>query len=177
MSLAVALPCAAMSAVFYGASTAVQHTRAHAGAERGDAADLLRLLRDPRWLLSVGGDVVGLVLQVVALSSGPVVLVQPLLVLAVPVALPVGRLLGGKRPRPSDYLACAAIIAGLSLFFGVVGNPGLAKPLTAATAAASVILALLLGAVLCGLVHARSASTRAAVYGAVADRLVSLTRW
>jgi len=116
MSLAVALPCAAMSAVFYGASTAVQHTRAHAGAEREDAADLVRLLRDPRWLLSVGGDVVGLVLQVVALSTGPVVLVQPLLVLAVPVALPVGRLLGGKRPRPSDYLACTAIIAGLSLF-------------------------------------------------------------
>lgn len=168
MSLAVALPCAALSAVFYGASTAVQHTRANAGAERGDAADLVRLLRDPRWLLSVGGDVVGLVLQVVALSTGPVVLVQPLLVLAVPVALPVGRLLGGKRPRPSDYLACAAIIAGLSLFFGVVGNPGLAKPLTAEMAAASVVLALLLGSALCGAVRGRSPSTRAAVYGAVA---------
>ncbi len=168
MSLAVALPCAALSAVFYGVSTAVQHARANAGAERENVTDLVRLLRDPRWLLSAGGDAVGLVLQVVALSTGPVVLVQPLLVLAVPVALPVGRLLGGRSPRRSDYLACTAIIAALSLFFSTVGNPGLGKPLTAGAAASSVVLALLLGAVLCGLVHARSVSTRAAVYGAVA---------
>ena len=61
----------------------------------------------------LGWEPTGVAVQIAALSAGPVVVVQPLLVLAVPVALPVGALLGGRRPRLGDYLACAAIIAGL----------------------------------------------------------------
>jgi len=168
MSLSVAVPCALLSAVAYGTATAVQHTAAYTGAGRADAGGLLRLLRNPRWLMSVLGDGLGLVLQIAALSAGPVVVVQPLLVLAVPVALPVGALLGGRRPRLGDYLACAAIIAGLGAFFLVVGDPGAGGPLSPAPAAVAIGAAVIFGGALCGAVRRRSAPVRAAVYGGVA---------
>jgi drug/metabolite transporter (DMT)-like permease len=125
MSLVVAVPCALAAALAYGAATAVEHASARAGA--GDAADgraLLALLRDPRWLLGMGGDVVGLVLQVIALATGPVSLVQPLLVLALPISLPIAWRLGGPRPGRSAAVGCALIVVGLGVFFVLVGDPG-----------------------------------------------------
>jgi hypothetical protein len=168
MSLAVAVPAAVLSAVAYGVSTAVQHRAAHRSAGHADARGLVRLLRDPRWLASVGGDGLGLVLQVLALATGPVVLIQPLLVLAVPVSLPVGRLLGGPRPDGRDYAACGAILAALATFFVVLGDPGSARPLSATTAGAAVVVAGLGGGAVIGAVRAAGATARAAVYGAVA---------
>jgi drug/metabolite transporter (DMT)-like permease len=168
MSLSVAVPYALLSAVAYGTATAVQHTAAHTGAGRADARGLLRLLRNPRWLLSVCGDGLGLVFQIAALAAGPVVVVQPLLVLAVPVALPVGSLLGGRRPRWGDYLACAAIIGGLGAFFLVVGDPGAGEPLAPAPAAVAIVIAMMVGGALCGAVRHRSPPVRATVYGGVA---------
>ena len=81
MSLVVAIPCGIGSALLYGASTAVQHNAAHSSTAQGtegraDTRGLLRLLVDPRWLLSIGGDSLGLVLQVIALATGPVVIIQ-----------------------------------------------------------------------------------------------------
>lgn len=157
-----------MSAVAYGTATAVQHRAAHRGTGRADARGVLRLARDPRWLASVGGDTVGLVLQVVALATGPVLLVQPLLVLAVPVALPVGRVLGGPAPTWRDYAACVGILGALAVFFGLVGNPGEASPLPAAHAAWATAGAAAIGAVLLLAVRTASSTVRAAVYGAVA---------
>ncbi|HEX5534699.1 MAG TPA: DMT family transporter [Actinomycetales bacterium] len=168
MSLAVALPCAVMSAVAYGTATAVQHRAAHRDTGRADARGVLPLARDPRWLASVGGDTVGLVLQVAALATGPVLLVQPLLVLAVPVALPVGRMLGGPAPTSRDYAACVGILGSLAVFFVLVGNPGQASPLPAANAAWATVAAAAVGAVLLLAVRAGSPTARAVVYGAVA---------
>ncbi|GAB3440112.1 hypothetical protein GCM10027517_14270 [Phycicoccus ginsengisoli] len=168
MSLAVALPCAVLSAVAYGTSTAVQHRAAHRGTGKADARGVVRLLRDPRWLASVGGDTVGLVLQVVALATGPVLVVQPLLVLAVPVALPVGRLLGGPAPGWRDYAACAGILAALAAFFALVGDPGHASPLPATEAAWALGAAMVAGGALLLAVRRGSSTVRAAVYGGVA---------
>jgi drug/metabolite transporter (DMT)-like permease len=168
MSLAIAVPCAVASALAYGTSTAVQHRAAHRDTGRADARGVLRLARDPRWLASVGGDAVGLVLQVVALATGPVLLVQPLLVLAVPVALPVGRLLGGPSPTGRDYAACVGILGSLAAFFALVGDPGHATPLPAASATWALVCAAVVGAALLLAVNAASKTVRAAVYGAVA---------
>src|SRR6476661_4031968 len=168
MSLAVAVPCAVASALAYGTATAVQHRAAHRDTGRADARGVLRLARDPRWLASVGGDAVGLVLQVVALATGPVLLVQPLLVLAVPVALPVGRLLGGPAPTGRDYAACLGILGSLAVFFALVGDPGRAVPLPAASAVWALASAAVIGAALLLVVNKAGSSVRAAVYGAVA---------
>lgn len=157
-----------MSAVAFGTATAVQHFAAHRESGRADRRAVLRLVRDPRWLAAVGGDTVGLVLQVVALATGPVLLVQPLLVLALPVALPVARLLGGPAPTWRDYTACFGIVGSLAVFFVLVDNPGRASPLPAADAAWASVAAAAAGAALLLGVRTVSSTVRAAVYGAVA---------
>lgn len=166
--MAVAVPCAVLSAVAYGTATAVQHRVAHRGTGRADARGVVALLRDPRWLAAAGGDTVGLALQVVALATGPVLLVQPLLVLAVPVALPVGHRLGGPVPGRRDYAACVGILGSLAVFFALVGDPGRASPLSAAAAGWSVACAAAVGAVVVLAVRASSPQIRAATYGALA---------
>jgi hypothetical protein len=164
--------CAVAAAVAYGGSTAVQHSAAHetapASSGQADARKLLALLANPRWLLSVGGDAVGLVLQVIALATGPVVLVQPLLVLAVAVALPVGWALGGPRPGRGEVLAVLAVLAGLAVFFTLVGDPGVGRGMPPATAAVTAALTLVVGASLCASVRIRPSRVRAVVFGAVA---------
>jgi drug/metabolite transporter (DMT)-like permease len=168
MSLLVAVPFGIASAIAYGAATAVQHSAVNTGADEADARGLLRLPRDPRWLLSIGGDALGLILQVVALATGPVVLIQPLLVLALPVSLPVGWLLGGPKPQRGDYLACLGIVAALSVFFVLLGDPGKAQAMSAGSAAAAIGAAVLVGAVACLAVRGRAKTLRAGVYGGVA---------
>jgi len=186
VSLAVAVPCAVLSAVAYGTATAVQHRAAHRESGQSDVRGVLSLVRDPRWLASIGGDTLGLVLQVVALATGPVLLVQPLLVLAVPVALPVGRLLGGPRPTRRDYAACLGIVIALAVFFVLVGDPGQASALPAGHAMTASIVAVAVGGGLLLAVRRAAAPVRAAVYGAVAGAAFGLvgvlldavsTRW
>jgi len=169
VSLLVAIPFGIASAIAYGAATAVQHQAAHTGTGAADARGLVRLLRDPRWLLSIGGDTVGLVFQVIALATGPVVLIQPLLVLTLPVSLFVGYLLGGPGPRRGDYLACLALIGGLGVFFVLLGTPGAGREPHPRAIMVTVVIALLAGGALCALVSRPGASTlRAGVYGGVA---------
>jgi drug/metabolite transporter (DMT)-like permease len=168
MSLWVAVPFGIASAIAYGASTAVQHSAVHRDSQTTDARGLLHLVRNPRWLLSVGGDAVGLLLQVIALSTGPVVLIQPLLVLALPVSLPVGRLLGGPKPQRGDYLACLGIVAALGVFFALLGDPGKGRPLAAHTAGTAIVAALVVGAIACVGVRGQRPTVKAVAYGAVA---------
>lgn len=168
MSLIVAIPCGVGAAIAYGAATAVQHDAAHTGTGSADARGLLRLLRDPRWLLSIGGDAMGLLLHVIALATGPVVLIQPLLVLALPLSLVARWGLGGPRPRRADYLACLGILGGLGLFFALVGNPGKASALAAGPALVTIGAALAVGFAACLAVRGRTVPVRAAVYGGVA---------
>src|SRR5665811_2133354 len=81
---------------------------------------------------------------------------------------------GGRRPRLGDYLACAAIIAGLGALFLVVGDPGAGGPLPPAPAAIAIPVAAIFGGALCGVVVRRSAPVRAAVYGGVAGESFGL---
>jgi drug/metabolite transporter (DMT)-like permease len=168
VSLAVAVPFGVASAVAYGAATAVQHDAAYTGTGEADARRLLRLVRNPRWVLSIGGDTLGFLLQVAALATGPVVLVQPLLVLTLPVAIAVGAMLGNGRPRRRDYLGCLAIAAALSVFFLLVGTPHAGRVPRPAELATTGVAAVLAGAALCLAVRGRSPAVRAATYGAVA---------
>ncbi|MDT4899261.1 MAG: hypothetical protein QOJ78_191, partial [Pseudonocardiales bacterium] len=90
MSLAVAIPFGVASAVVYGASIVVQHRTVQEHASEGGEASatrLLQLVRHPVFLLAIAGDAVGFLLQIIALSTGPVVIVQPLVVLMLPVSL------------------------------------------------------------------------------------------
>jgi len=168
VSLVLAVPFGVASAIAYGASTAVQHQAAHTGTGHADARGLLLLLRDPRWWLSIGGDSVGFALQVIALSNGPVVLVQPLLVLTLPVSLFAGALLGSARPRRADYIACLAILAALTVFFLVLGTPNAGRVVSLRALAVTFASELAAGALLCVAVSRQGAVLRAGVFGGVA---------
>ncbi|HEX4016978.1 MAG TPA: DMT family transporter [Frankiaceae bacterium] len=168
MSLLVAVPCGVASAIAYGVSTAVEHSAAHESVdETAPGSGLLSLVKNPRWLMGIGGDTLGLVLQVIALSTGPVVLIQPLLVLALPISLPVARWLGGPRPGRSQFLSCLWIILGLGAFFAIVGNPGDADALDTRAAIICVLIAAVVGVAALALVRGRSGTVKAAVYGTV----------
>ena len=175
MSLIVAVPCGIAAALAYGASSAVQHESANTGTDAADARGLLNLLTNPRWLMSVGGDALGLILQVIALATGPVVLIQPLLVLAVPISLPVGWLLARSWPSSSswrrDALGCLAVVGGLAVFFILVGDPGSGSELHAGPAAWTSVIALAVTAIGCLAVRGQPAAVRAGVLGALAGSL------
>src|SRR3954454_17459395 len=123
----LAVPLGVAASVVYGTSIVVQHRTAQEHADEGgqtSASSLLRLARNPLWLLAVISDFAGFLLQAAALSVGTVVVVQPLVVLMLPVALLVGVLTGWHpRPRPGDYLGIVGIIGGLALFLVLVGEP------------------------------------------------------
>ncbi|MCW2529164.1 MAG: hypothetical protein JWM76_4024 [Pseudonocardiales bacterium] len=167
MSLLIAIPCAIAAAVAYGGSTAVEHTAiTESGSPEGKG--LLSLVRNPRWLLGMLGDGLGLILQVLALATGPVVLIQPLLVLALPISLPIAWWLGGPRPGLPQYRSCAWILAGLSIFFVLVGNPGNGDPLKVAPAGIAAGVVVVVGLVALVAVYRRAGAIKAAVYGTVA---------
>jgi hypothetical protein len=160
--LAISVTCAVLAAVAYGAATAVEHS-----AASEVTGGWLRLLRSPRWVLGMGGDAVGLGLQIVALTTGPVVLVQPILVLALPVSLPIAWAIGGPRPGRVEYRACAWIIGGLALFFILLGNPGPADLLAPGRAIETAVVIVVLGAAALLAVRRGASAVQAATYGAV----------
>lgn len=161
MSLAVAVPAAIAGAIAYGGATAVQHEAAQVGPLRN-------LLRNSRWWLSIGGDSVGLLLQLVALATGPVVLVQPLFILSLPIALPIRRRLGGPAVTGAEYAACAVLIAGLAGFFALAGAPGDGRPLPVVTGFWLVVATLLFGVSLVAVSRRAGGVTRALVASSIA---------
>jgi drug/metabolite transporter (DMT)-like permease len=171
VSLVAAIPLGVGAAIVYGASIVVQHHAASQHADEGDtnAASLLSLLRNPRWVLAVLGDFLGFLLQAAALSVGTVVVVQPLVVLMLPVALLVGVLTGWHpRPRPGDYLGTVGIIAGLALFLVLVGEPPGEHVPRSRYLGMAIMVVLLVGVALMLAVTGRNKIIRGAVYGAVA---------
>ena len=169
MSLAVAVPLGVASAIIYGSSIVVQHDVAHtASGGDEDARGLLQLLRSPRWLMAVGGDFVGFLLQIGALAAGSVVLVQPLVVLMLPVSLIVGYLLGGPRPRVGDFLGCLGVIGGLAVFLSLIGEPHHGYVPHARRMATALLIILVAGLLVCLVVNKRGRVVRGAAYGAVA---------
>ena len=147
MSLAVAVPLGVGSALVYGTSIVFQHRESHNEGEE-NARNLLGLLTQPLWLAAVIGDFVGFMLNAAALAAGPVVVIQPLVVLMLPVALVVGCLAGGPRPQRIDYLSSLAIVGGLSVFLILIGTPGEGHAPKARYFALTTLIVLAVGALL-----------------------------
>jgi hypothetical protein len=166
----VAIGLGVCSAVVYGTSSVFQHEAVHRGERLTgdvDAHGLIESLRSPKWLVAASGDVVGFLLQIAALAAGSVVLVQPLVVLMLPVALAVGYAAGGPRPRLADYGACAILGGGLAGFLTLMGNPAKGSPPGSARAATFAVLVLAAGLFAAFAVTGHHPVTRGAMYGAV----------
>src|ERR1700759_3810425 len=102
------------------ASVLQQRSAAAQPADQALRLSLLgRLLRTPMWLLGLGCDIAGYILQFVALGHGPIVVVQPLLVCGLLFALPLGAAWAGRRLSRVDWIGAAFVCAGLAIFLAV----------------------------------------------------------
>jgi len=117
------------SAASYGLAAVLQHrAAARAAPELSMRAGLLvHLARRPMWLVGNVLDVVGYLLQFLALRRGSLTLVEPLLVLSLVFALPVAAWLDHRRVSLSELASTGLTAAGLALFLGVA-RPGLGHP-------------------------------------------------
>ncbi len=140
------------SAASYGMAAVLQHQAAiREPPELSLRAGLLvSLAHRPRWLVGNALDGFGYLFQFLALRRGSLALVEPLLVLSLVFALPMGAWLEHRRASAADVWSTIVIAAGLALFLGVA-RPGIGHPhasnaawalLSAAIAACCTIMVL-----------------------------------
>jgi drug/metabolite transporter (DMT)-like permease len=137
-----------------------------------DARLIVRLARQPVWLLGIAAMIGGFVFQLTALRFGELALVQPILAAELLFVFGYLAIAGSRRPRLRDWLAAAAMSAGIGVFLRLAAPSGgrLHAPgfswLLAGLVTAGVVLAAV--AVAFGLRRrpGASRSRRAAVLGA-----------
>jgi len=162
---------AVLASVGFGVGVALQRREAlHTAPELSLRPGLVvRLVRRPLWLAGLAAEVVGFGLQAAALQHGSLVLVQPILATPVIVALVLGAVWWGEQVATREWLAMAAVIAGLAVFLVATDPRSVASNAPTALAwalAAGATLAVLLTVVRTGS-RARGVS-RATLLGAAA---------
>jgi len=85
---------------------------------------LLYLVRQPIWLAGVASMLLGFVFQVVALHFGSLALVQPIFASELLFVFAYMTLIGSHRPLNKDWMAAAAMAAGLSVFLFTAAPSG-----------------------------------------------------
>jgi hypothetical protein len=166
MAIAVAVAAGLAAAVAYGISTAGQHAATFTGCL--DGRKIVQLFRDRLWLAATLGDVLGALLQVVALSNGPVLMVQPLLILSLPIAVLARAHFGGPRPSRQQLRLCGLLVLALSGFFLLLGEPNRGRTIELAATIWTTILFVLGGLGAVALARNCRPVPRAAVFGVVA---------
>jgi drug/metabolite transporter (DMT)-like permease len=83
---------------------------------------ILRMAKRPVWLAGVVSDGLGFVAQAAALAIGRLAVVQPLLVVSVVFALPLGVRLSGQRVRRYEVAASVLVVLALAAFI-ILANP------------------------------------------------------
>ncbi|HWG73035.1 MAG TPA: DMT family transporter [Acidimicrobiales bacterium] len=147
--MVIAIIAAVASAAAFAVASVVQQMAARR-APRDDTMSLrllVDLVRQPMWLGGVVASVVAFGLQALALGFGPLVLVQPLIVLEMVFALPLAARLRHRRLGPRDWGATVSVAGGLSLFLlsagpgSQSGNPSDLTWLVIVSAVAGIVLA------------------------------------
>jgi drug/metabolite transporter (DMT)-like permease len=106
------------SAMCFATSSALQQHGA-ARAPRGSGLHLglvLHLVRRPIWLAGMAAASGTFVLQALALASGQLMVVQPLLVTGLLFALPLSVALERRRPSLSEWVWASVLVVGLATF-------------------------------------------------------------
>ncbi|WP_125774418.1 hypothetical protein [Antribacter gilvus] len=188
-----AILLALLGAACFAVSSALQHHAVRAGHPDGPdhpgaSADagrsgraltmrhLIRIMRRPRWLAGLGLAGAGTVVHAVALLLAPLRVVQPVGVLAVPLAVLISAARSGRRPAVGVVVGAVVSIIGVVVF--VVASAGSAashSPTGGATLVAGLCVAAVV-ALLTVVGLARSGTVRCvalAMAGASAFGLVS----
>jgi len=89
-----------------------------------DARLLIRLARQPAWLLGIAAMIGGFIFQITALRYGDLALVQPILAAELLFVFGYLAIAGSRRVTGRDWLAAAAMSAGIALFLGLASPSG-----------------------------------------------------
>ncbi|WP_199432324.1 DMT family transporter [Qaidamihabitans albus] len=118
-TLWIAVPAAVLAAAAFGLTGALQHRAARQTDISGTVSFelVLLLLRHPLWLASLLANGLGIALQWLALSTAPLVMVQPLLVTALVFAVISSSILRRHRPDRVVLFGSGLCVAGLTAFF------------------------------------------------------------
>lgn len=114
----IAVPAALAAAGSFGLTAVLQHHATRMVPPHGALRPglLFDLIQQPVWLASVGANVAGIVLQVVALKYGPLMLVQPLLVTGLLFAVLFGSWFARHPPDRVLMLGAGCCVVGLAAF-------------------------------------------------------------
>jgi drug/metabolite transporter (DMT)-like permease len=181
----LAIVLALLGAVCFAGAAVLQHGAVNAESrpvddDRPDKAVSLRGLREitrrPGWLAGLALAAGGSLLHATALVLAPLSVVQPLGVLAVPIAVLLTTLRTSRRPSPGVVVGVLLSVAGVAVFVGAAAGTAVSSPPPdQATLIASLIVAGIV-LLLAALGFARSGWMRCvacAMAGAVAFGLVS----
>jgi drug/metabolite transporter (DMT)-like permease len=138
-------------------------------------ASLARLIGQTMWLIGTLALFTGYLFQAAALDRGRLAIVQPLLVLTVVFALPLGYVLTNQHVGRREVVGAAVVVLGLALF-AIFGDPAGGRENAPGDewAIAIAVLALVCAALL--MFGGRGGLTaKAAVYGTVAGILFGLS--
>jgi hypothetical protein len=130
---------------------------------------LWHLVRQPIWVLGVIAMLTGLLLQAGALATGPIVLIQPIMICELGFALLLSGLAFGTRLSAREWWYVAGTGAGVALLLIALAPDG-GHPLRAATAdwAVGCVLTVALVALLVTAGHRNRHAHRAALLGVAA---------
>jgi drug/metabolite transporter (DMT)-like permease len=181
----LAIVLALLGAVCFAGAAVLQHGAVSAGSRRDEddrpgkvlsLRGLREITRRPGWLAGLALAGGGSTLHATALVLAPLSVVQPLGVLAVPIAVLLTAMRTDRRPAPGVVVGVLLSIAGVAVFVGAAAGTAVSSPppdqatLIASLVVAGVVLAL------AGLGFARSGWIRCvacATAGAAAFGLVS----
>jgi len=169
-----AIPLALLASVCTATSSVCQRLGARDSHPTNlDVWLVFRLARRPIWLAGIASMILGFVFQLTALHFGALALVQPILALELLFVFGYMAVLSSRTVRRRDWLAAAAMSAGLGLFLFAASPSGGRQHAPAALWLLAGLVTI--GVVLTGLVvafglrHRKSASSaaqQAAVLGA-----------
>ncbi len=170
---------ALLAAFCFALAAALQQKGQFQLAERGrrvsGVASLFRMLMVPVWLLGTMTLLAGYAAQAVALGEGRLVVVQPLLVMTIVFALPLGYWITQQFVVGRQVLGAIVIIAGL-VMFTLVGNPDAGVSSAPATEYLAAIVAVCIPSVLLVIYGTRAApAAKAAMFGVSAGLLFGLS--
>lgn len=86
--------------------------------ERGSPKLILKLLQSKIWLAGAAAALISYAFQAVALTFGPLALVQPIVLSELIFAVPISVRLRGLRLHAREWTAVVAVVAGLALAIG-----------------------------------------------------------
>jgi drug/metabolite transporter (DMT)-like permease len=135
------------------------------------AGFFVRLAHEPLWLLGGVAQAAGFAAQAWALGIGRMVVVQPLLILSIVFALPLGRLIEGRRIKRNEWIGAALVAIGLAVLLITAKTDAGSDDASFARWALAGGITGGIAVVLFLLAHGRSPSVRGALLGSAGGTL------